>query len=232
MNLLSTWINDLKNVIFPDICPGCNENVLPAGRIFCTECLLELPFTDHFEVKDNKVTAHFYGRIPIKGGASLVYFSSNGNIQEVMHRFKYKGQKNVGLAFGHIVGEKILLSPHFYNTDAIIPVPLHKDKEYIRGYNQSTVFASGISEMSKIPVYKDVLLKTAKNESQTGKNRLERVHNVSSVYQLRHPEKIKGKNIVLVDDVITTGATLEACCDLLFQAQPSTISIITIACAV
>ncbi|MBK8621275.1 MAG: ComF family protein [Saprospiraceae bacterium] len=232
MNLISTYITDLKNVMFPDICPGCNENVLPRGRLFCTDCLLELPFTDHFDVKENRVIAHFYGRIPLRAAASLVYFSSHGNVQEVMHRFKYKGHKNVGITFGHIAGEKILLSPHFYDTNAIIPVPLHKDKEYIRGYNQSTVFANGISEISKIPVYHDVLVKTSKNESQTGKNRMERVKNVGSVYELRHPEKITGKNIVLVDDVITTGATLEACCDLLIQAKPAGISIITIACAI
>ncbi|MFZ1705680.1 MAG: phosphoribosyltransferase family protein [Saprospiraceae bacterium] len=232
MELLNSLLWDLKNVMFPDICPGCEENILPKSRLLCTECLMQLPFTDHFDIAENKVAAHFYGRLPLRSAAGLLYFQEGGFVQDILHSFKYKGNKNVGRVMGQLAGEKLLLSAHFRHIDVIIPVPLHPDKEYVRGYNQSLVFAEGISTVTKIPTLAKVLTKPKKNESQTGKNRVARVKNVSETYALNSMDYIRGKHVLLVDDVVTTGATLEACGLLLCQASPASISVLTIACAV
>lgn len=231
MEKINSLLWDLKNIVFPDFCPACSERILPKGRLLCTNCLFELPFTDHFEIRENRVAAHFWGRFPIKDAAALLYFKRSGIVQNLLHDLKYKQNKNVGVTLGKITGEKILSSPFFRNIDLIIPVPLHPAKEFLRGYNQSYVFGKGISSVIRIPVDKDILVKNKKNESQTGKNRSERLQNVDDVYVLKKTEALKGKNILLVDDVITTGSTLEACMLALRQGHPESISTVTLACA-
>lgn len=231
MKKINSLLWDLKNVVFPDFCPACSEQILPKGRLLCTNCLFELPFTDHFEIRENRVATHFWGRFPIKDAAGLLYFKRSGIVQNLLHDLKYKQNKNVGVTLGKITGEKILSSPFFRDIDLVIPVPLHPAKEFLRGYNQSYIFSMGISSVIRVPVYKDILEKNKKNESQTGKNRSERLQNVDDVYVLKKIESLKGKNILLVDDVITTGSTLEACMSALKCGQPESISIVTLACA-
>lgn len=231
METITSLLWDLKNIVFPDFCPACSERILPKGRLLCTSCLFELPFTDHFDINENKVAAHFWGRFPIKNAAGLLYFKRSGFVQNLLHELKYRQNKKIGTTFGKIAGEKMLTSPFFRDIDLIIPVPLHPAKEYLRGYNQSFVFAQGISSMTNVPVHADILSKNKKNESQTGKNRSERLNNVESVYYLKKSGIITGKNILLVDDVITTGSTLEACLSVLKQDHPKSMSIVTLACA-
>jgi ComF family protein len=231
MNVIFDILSELKNVIFPNVCPACQNNVVPDNRLICTQCQFELPFTDHFEYKDNKVASHFYGRVKLESAAGLLFFSENSLVQDIIHSFKYNHNKEVGVVFGKITGEKMLMSPLFRNAQVIIPVPLHPRKEYIRGYNQSFIFGEAIARTMKINIYKDVLIKVKSNDSQTGKNRIQRVRNVFETYALKKPDIIKGKHVVLVDDVITTGATLEACIQILSEAQPSLISVVTLACA-
>lgn len=233
MGLLYNLCIDLKNVIFPDYCPGCHQHMLNDGQWLCTHCLLEIPFTDHFTVVDNKTSSHFYGRVPVQASASVVYFKRSGLMQDVLHTFKYEGNHRVGLAFGHIAGEKMLTSPFFRQVDVIIPVPLHPKKQRWRGYNQSEIFARGISQVYGLPIWTDILIKHKENTTQTGMGRGDRVDNVSEVYSLsKSAHKLKDKNVLLVDDVITTGATLEACFNILQQANPKSISVITLACAI
>ena len=232
MGLLSDLGLDLKNIIFPHYCPGCHDNVLSAHQVLCTRCLLEIPFTDQFEWADHKTARHFYGRIPVKASASVVYFRRYGFMQDVLHTLKYEGNQKIGIAFGVIAGEKMLSSPFFREIDIIIPVPLHPKKHRQRGYNQSEVFARGIQQVFGLPVATDVLLKHQENSTQTGMGRTERVANVSSVYSLgKNAGKITGKHVLLVDDVITTGSTLEACYHVLEKAKPASLSVITLACA-
>lgn len=232
MKLLNAVLTDLKNVIFPDYCPGCRSELLSAKQLLCTECLIQIPFTDHFETEDNKAASHFYGRIHVKACASVVYFRRSGLMQNILHTLKYENNPEAAIAFGQIAGEKMLTSPYFRDVSALIPVPLHYKKERLRGYNQSAMFAKGIHQVYGLPVWNDILLKPKENVSQTGKARTERIENVTGVYSLsRHQSRIYNKNIVLIDDVITTGSTLEACFQTLLEAKPKSISIVTLACA-
>lgn len=223
---------DLKQIVFPNICPACHKNSVSKENTFCFDCILMLPYTDHFEIENNQVAKHFYGRVQFKTAGALLYFRENSPVQHLIHQLKYKSNQNVGHVLGKIAGEKLLSSVLFHGIDFTIPVPLHPSKEYQRGYNQSTVFGKGIYESSGIPIYSEILKKIKKTESQTGKSRTGRVENVKESIVLTNPEIVKGKNILLLDDVITTGATLESCALVLAKGQPKSISILTIAVAV
>lgn len=169
MNAIIDILSELKNVIFPNVCPACHNNVMPQGRLVCTPCLCELPFTDHFDHHDNKVASHFYGRVKIYSAAGLLYFRENSFVQDIVHSFKYNHNKEIGIVLGKMAGEKMLMSSGFRQAEVIIPVPLHPKKEYVRGYNQSFVFGEAIAKTMKIEVLNDVLVKGKSNESQTGK---------------------------------------------------------------
>lgn len=227
----SQWRKDLVNVLFPDICLACNRVPKTADSYFCTNCLTIMPYTDHFELKDNQVTRHFLGRITIKHGAALLYFHKNGLTQHILHQLKYKGKKDVGVVMGELAADKMKSSVLIGDLDIIIPVPIHPKKERIRGYNQSTVFGKSLANGLNLNFRDDVLIKVKNNPSQTGMSRTERIENVTGGFKVNLSEYVSGKKVLLVDDVITTGATLEACCSELLKAGAKEISIVCIAAA-
>ncbi|MBK8669213.1 MAG: ComF family protein [Saprospiraceae bacterium] len=231
MSHIKTSMHDLWHTLFPDLCLACLKMPKTRDAYFCIECLHDMPYTDHFIIKDNNVTRHFKGRISLHHGAALLRYREESIVQNMLHGLKYKKRKEVGEVMGAIAGSKFLDSSIFLRPDIIVPVPVHHKKVLRRGYNQSTIFGYAVSEQIGVPFVEDVLTKVVETKSQTGKSRTARVANVEEVFVLNKPADISGKHVLLVDDVVTTGATIEACCLKMQETNVSKISVLTIAAA-
>ena len=226
-----TLINDFISLIYPKTCMACGKSLYKNEDCLCTYCLYHLPKTNFHLEKDNEVERVFWGRVRIESAASFLYFSKGGKVQKIMHKLKYKGRQEIGVFLGEQYGLELLNSDTFKNIDIIIPVPLHKMKLKKRGYNQSEKFAEGLSLSMKKPVSTDNLYRKIFSETQTKKTRYKRWQNVESIFDIKNPELLKSKHILLVDDVITTGATMEACVNVLKKVPEIKISIASIAYA-
>ncbi|MDX2002855.1 MAG: ComF family protein [Chitinophagales bacterium] len=219
------------NLLFPNLCSACGNHLGRAENVICTICEYQLPKTNFHVQADNEMERRFWGRVPIVHATALYYFEKGASVQNLIHELKYNGKQEVGIRLGQILGQDIKNSPHFKQIDLIVPVPLHKKRLSKRGYNQCDLFAEGISMATNIPFAPDVLSRVMYNESQTGKNRIDRFGNVQNIFECRAPHNIANKHILLVDDVVTTGATLEACSMELLKASNVAVSIATIAIA-
>jgi ComF family protein len=209
--MFAGWIYDLIGLFFPRICAGCGNNLWRYEKTICNSCDYHLPRTNFHLDTENPITLLFTGRAEIVHGAAFLFFNKGGKVQHLMHLLKYKGRTDIGLFIGNQYGHHLMQDLRYSTCDLIIPVPLHKNKLKKRGYNQSEQFAIGLSETMKIPVMTDVLVRNVPNETQTRKSRYNRYLNVQEIFTVKKPGLITGKKVLLVDDVITTGATLEAC---------------------
>jgi ComF family protein len=218
------------NLIYPSCCPACNLALLNPDDFICTHCRYHLPKTNFHLHQINPVHKKFDGRIIVNAATSFLYFFKGGITQELIAKLKYKGRKDVGIFIGELYGYDLLESELFNAVDIIIPVPLHKDKFKKRGYNQSEQFAEGLSNSMKIPTDFNSVIKKTASATQTTKRRYERWKNVQDVYFLNDLEIFKDKHVLLVDDVVTTGSTLEAAATVLLTIPGIKISFATIAC--
>jgi ComF family protein len=216
------------HLFFPHICLGCGSDVIDKENFICLQCINDLPHTNFAMHANNPVEKRFWGRIALTSATSEFYFSKDSIIQNLIHEFKYKGNKKVALFLGSLIGKSLLNSNRF-PIEAIIPLPLFEKKEKQRGYNQTEILAEGISEVMNVPVIKNNVVRTVHTETQTKKGRLERWTNVEKVFAVNEPEKLKGKHLLLVDDVITTGSTLEACAKKILEVDHVLVSIATLA---
>lgn len=229
--VLSGLFDDFTDLLFPSSCIGCDNTLSVNEKVLCSICRIELPETNqHKAPYELNLHNKFAGKVPIQFLASYLFFSKGGIVQRLIHEIKYKDQKEaakeIAKWYGHqLISESILLK----DIDVIIGVPLHITRFQQRGYNQADLIAEGLSETLNVPMRSDVLERTRFNESQTRKNRLERWENVKTVFTVNKPSEIKGKNIVLVDDVLTTGATLEACAIELLRAGCKSVGVLTLA---
>lgn len=222
---------DLINLFYPKDCTICGTVLVKNENILCLKCIHELPITNYSWDNENPVKKVFYGRAKIENATSLLIFNKKGAVQKLIHQLKYKGQKEISPFLGKWIGKEISQSTNHENVDAVIPVPLHKKKLRSRGFNQVEGFGKEIATELNIPYLDDVLLKTSLSISQSLKGRLARWGEIEETFVLSKPESITGKHILLVDDLITTGATLEACAHVLQQAKNVRISIATMAIA-
>jgi ComF family protein len=225
------YINDFISLIFPRICAGCGNSLWKNEEGLCHTCEYHLPKTNFHHDLENPVTLLFRGRVKIETGAAFLYFNKGSKVQRLVHQLKYKGRKDIGIYLGDQYGQLLKYAPHFNSADAIIPVPLHKKKLMQRGYNQSEQFAIGLAGSMNIPVNKHMLSRTKATETQTRKSRFSRYQNVKEIFTVQSPHEWKGKHLMLVDDVITTGATLESCVQALNEIAELKISIACIATA-
>ena len=188
-----------------------------------------LPLTHHHNLKEHEMHRAFYGIVPFEFGASLLYFRKKGIAQHLMHNLKYKKQQEIGAFLGDIFSKNVLDLPIFNDIDVIIPVPLHKKRLHERGYNQVTTFCEALEKNLAIPIIDSVLVKSINLKSQIQKSKENRLETNKNVFSIENAHKIEGKHILLVDDIFTTGATIEVCAKEILKIKNTRISIVTMA---
>ncbi|MBK7221832.1 MAG: ComF family protein [Saprospiraceae bacterium] len=200
------------DLLYPQLCLCCLEEQ-KAGKqtVFCVKCHSAFPFTNHFQVEDNGMMQHFYGRVKVERAAALMHFSEGGLVQQMLHNLKYKGMYQIGSNLGQMAADRMLESGFSKGMDAVIAVPMHAAKQLQRGYNQSEVIAEKLAEGINVPLIKDQLVKIKTTTTQTKKGRLERLENIKDSFIWKKNGDQQPNHVLLVDDVATTGATLEAC---------------------
>ena len=228
---LRAYLKDFVSLIFPELCVACRAGLMANEDLLCTDCLYNLPFTNFHLQPDNIVARQFWGKLPIKGAYSLYYFNKGGNIQNMMHLFKYNGMHSIGNMLGNIAGKQLLQNEVFNSVEVIIPVPLHKKRLKERGYNQSASFADGLAQKMGVKVDIDNLVRNVATKTQTHKSRFARFENMQEVFAVARPADLINKHVLLVDDIVTTGSTLEACGIELLKVPGLKLSIATIAYA-
>lgn len=226
---MNKWLTGLVGLFYPKVCPACSRR-LSDKLILCINCENSLPKTNFHLYPDNPVAKSFWGRVPIEAAAAFYYFTKGSKIQHLIHQLKYKGNQEVGEFVGMLYGFSLKQSV-FNQIDCIIPVPLHPKKIKKRGFNQSTCFAKGLSKALQKPYYEDVVIRTNFTETQTRKSRWNRWLNVSEAFEVIDKQKLQAKNILVVDDVITTGATMEALISKLSQTVEARFYVASIAYA-
>lgn len=231
MFALKRYTEDLINLLFPALCNGCGKLLYHGEQQICSQCLFDLPLTDFHLYEDNPVAKQFWGRLPLNAAMAMLYFKKGTKVQNLMHSLKYKNQTDVGVKLGQLMGAKLKLAGNFCDVDVVVPVPLHQKKLKLRGYNQSEYIAKGLADEMGIKVSLDSLLRDKATESQTKKARYHRFENMQDVFGVSKLDELLDKHILLVDDVITTGATLEACGNVLLAHGIKKLSIAALAFA-
>ena len=221
--------HDFVDLIFPRWCNACETALTRNENILCTSCLHALPLTNYHLEKDNAVEAIFYGRITVENATSLLLFEKKEIVQKLIHNLKYKGHQEIGTFLGKWLGSELKETENYRKITMVIPVPLHKNKLKKRGFNQVEKFGKEIAAALKIPYEDQLLLKKNASQTQTIQKRFARWGSIGETFVLEHPQKIENNHILLVDDLVTTGATLEACAEKLLQAKGVKISIATMA---
>lgn len=226
---LSYAFSDFSHLFFPHNCTGCGTDVLQNDAVLCAKCFENLPYTGFLHQPSNPVEKIFYGRIKAAQAGSLLYFTKNSIVQRLVFALKYQGNKEAGFYLGRLVGLELQQCGRFDSVDAIIPLPLNRKKEKKRGYNQALIIAEGMqSEWSK-PIIKDAVVRKLFTETQTKKGRAARWQNMEDVFAVENEQAIQGKQLLLIDDVVTTGASLEACACALLKIPGVSISFATAA---
>lgn len=222
-------LDPIIEALFPRYCAGCERTVTSSEEIVCFECKSSLPYTKMENYDENAAAIRMLTRLPFEHAFSLLYFIEKGSTRHLLHNLKYKNQPDVGIYLGKLIGEKLSKSTWGATLEGIIPIPLHRKKEASRGYNQSELIAEGISKILGIPVLEKAVVRCRNTESQTDKNRSQRAANVANAFEVKDAKMLSDKHILLVDDVLTTGATLSACGKAILDATDCKISIATVA---
>jgi len=232
MSYLYDLLEDFLSLLFPRLCYGCGNHLMRNENLICTECYVVIPRTGFHTKPDNPVAQLFWGRCKIEKAAAFSYYIKGSRIRNLIHNLKYKGIKEIGPELGSIYGQSLKSSGFISGIDVIIPVPLHPLKKRKRGFNQSELISEGLSAVSGIPVDVNSLVRSAGSETQTKRSRYERWENVEGIFQVTDWDLLKGRHILLVDDVITTGSTIESCVSELLKVEGVRVSVVSLAYAV
>ncbi|PCH77011.1 MAG: amidophosphoribosyltransferase [Flavobacteriaceae bacterium] len=224
-------LKDIFYIFFPNDCLGCDQALHQHESYLCTYCRHDLALTYFTNEKDNRLERSFYGRIKIKAATSLLYYEKHHMAQELIHLLKYKNQQQIGVFIGDWMGIELKNSPRFRDLDCIVPVPLHPNKLQSRGFNQLDEFGKRLSHHLEIPFMNKVLIKKTSSNSQTKKGRFARINNTAEIFTTQQEQALTNKHILLIDDVITTGATMEACYNALILIPGVTVSLVTMTCS-
>lgn len=222
-------IKDFISLIYPNLCYCCNNPLAKAESGICTFCSYHLPKTNFHQEKDNPVSKLFWGRVGLEAATSYYYFTKDSGVQSLIHQLKYKGKQEIGLLTGRFFGNDLINSPYFTSIDYLIPVPLHYNRLIKRGYNQSECIAKGMADSMNKELKNDVLFRNENNATQTNKSHYARWKNVEVIFKVSNEQKLESKHFLLVDDVLTTGSTLEACAIALLTIPDAKVSIATLA---
>ena len=223
-------LNHLINLFYPRVCPACGNLLMKDEETVCLSCRYLLPKTHYENNPENPLAQTFWGQVDFHAVTAEYFFSKTGKVQHLLHQLKYQGNKDAGYFLGQQLGESIKNAELFQGIDYLVPIPLHPKKEHLRGYNQSFVIAQGIEEKTKIAIARDCLVRKVFTSTQTKKSREERWDNVKDIFEIQNKDKYKGKHLLLIDDVLTTGATLLAAGKTLSQISDIKISAATAAC--
>ena len=229
MTAFKNYIDDFLHLFFPHVCLGCDSDVLNTDDALCAACLNSLPETGFLHTANNTVEKIFYGRLKIENAGSAFYFNKESVIQKLIVQLKYRSNKNAGIFLGKLLGQRIANSKRFDDVDVIIPLPLNDKKLNKRGYNQSMAIVEGITSVWQKSVLENAVTRIAFTETQTHKDRIERWQTMEGVFVVPEADALKDKHVLLVDDIITTGATLEACGSAIVKVPGVKLSIATIA---
>jgi len=225
---LIRYLRNFLSLLYPELCSGCKRPLYEHEELICSYCWYQLPVTNFHLDTANAAAKQLWGRVKIERVASYLYFVKESNVQYILYHLKYFSKPRLGEVLGVKYGE-LLQGSNFTNADIILPIPLHPKKFKKRGYNQSEYVAKGLSRAMCIPVITDNLFRHTLAESQTTKKRYERYENMRTIFEVKDPEALVGKHILLVDDVLTTGATIEACANKLLEIPDVKVSVVTLA---
>ena len=225
------FLADFFNLLYPDLCVVCSENLLKNEQHICLSCLSSIPKTNYHLHPDNPIEKRFWGKVPIHRATAFFFFQKGSAFQKLLHVLKYKGNKEIGEKIGKYAAVDLLESVDFSSVDVIIPVPLHPGKYKKRGYNQSEWIGKGLSEILGKPQDTTTLKRIKENTTQTKKSVFERFENTEGIFECSNTETLTGMHVLLVDDVLTTGSTLEACINALLKTEGIKVSVFTIAVA-
>lgn len=232
MNYFYDLWDDFISLLFPRLCYACGNHLLRNERLICTGCYVAIPRTNYHLLDDNPVAQLFWGRCLIEKAAAFSFYSRGSRIRNLIHKLKYSGIKDIGYELGRIYAVSLKSSGFMAGVDMIIPVPLHPSKKRIRGFNQSEYISSGISDVTGLPLNTGSLIRTVLSATQTNRSRYDRWTNVDGIFSVTDEDSIRGKHILLVDDVITTGSTIESCVNELLKVNGVKVSVIAIGCAI
>lgn len=225
--IISRFFKDFLSLFYPRLCITCGNDLNKEEKLMCSKCELDLPYTRYHEEPGNPLEQTFWGRVNIENAAAYFFYTKGSKYQKLIHDLKYKGKKYIGYDLGRKMGNE-LLGTEYNFVDVIVPVPLHRKKQRKRGYNQSECIANGLSEAMQIPKNCEVLYRKTNTQSQTRKSRFDRWENVKEVFAVKNPRAFMNKHVLLVDDVITTGATLEACINQLLKCPGCKVSVVSL----
>jgi ComF family protein len=228
---MASVIQDIIRFFYPHTCVGCGKELYNLHHFACTGCLKSLPLTGFERTGNNYTETLFAGRLPLKKACSWLFFEKDSLTQKLIHQLKYRNNQAIGEWLGYAMGKQLMEQNWFNTMDVVVPLPLNKRKLNMRGYNQSEVLCRGISSATGLPVEKVAVMRTVYTETQTKKSRIQRWRNVEEVFDLIESTHLQGKHALLVDDVVTTGATLDACGQVLLKVPGLSLSVLTLAVA-
>jgi len=228
---LSQYLKDFTRLVFPNNCVGCGSELFASKSMLCWKCIHELPKTGFEKHAHNPTAAIFYGRLPLQHAFSWLFYNKGSLAQHLVHQIKYKRNLDLGKYMGQQMGQAMLETGLYNDVDVIVPLPLNKKKLASRGYNQAMLLCEGMAEVLQKPVENVAVIRTRFTETQTKKSRLERISNVEQVFDLQDGHLLENKHALLVDDVITTGATMEACGEILLRIPNLKLSMASMAAA-
>ena len=228
--IYNLW-DDFISLLFPRLCYGCGDHLLRNEKIICTGCFVTIPRTNYHIDKDNPLEQLFWGRCHIEKAAAFSFYNKGSRIQNLIHHLKYKGIQEIGYELGRIYGLSLESSGFLSDIDLIIPVPLHPSRKRVRGFNQSEVISSGIADVSGKQLNTESLSRIKSSTTQTRRSRYERWTNVEGIFHFSQPENFYNKHILLVDDVVTTGSTIESCSREILKIEGAKVSVVALAFA-
>lgn len=231
MNKISTLLQNLFNFFYPRLCVSCQNTLFEKETHFCLHCLQNMPLTNYHTFEENPLNYIFMGRVPVQFVGSLLFYRKGNMVQSILQEIKYKNNKELGSYLGHLYGEQLAKTELLKDVDLIIPIPLHPKKEKLRGYNQSEMIAQGLSSGLNKEYSVEFLIRKDFTETQTKKSRINRWENVKDVFEVQNEEGIRNKHLLVCDDVLTTGATMEAALSKLMAVEGVRVSVVTLAVA-
>ena len=226
-----TLINDFLSLIYPRYCEACGSNLYKHEDLICNQCIITLPHSNYHLSPANEINLLFAGRVPLIHALCIFNFEKSGRVQKLIHALKYQNQMGLGIWLGNYYANLLKVNSILEDVDLLIPIPLHKKKLKQRGYNQSECFAKGLSEVFERPMLNNCILRLSETSTQTKKKKFERWQNVEGVFKINNPSILENKHVLLVDDVITTGATIDATWQAIKDIEGIKISVISIAFA-